>query len=503
MSTFGSLDIARKAMTATQKSIDVTGHNIANANTKGYTRQRLQVVSIEPQVGYSRFSSATKGASGAGVEVVTVDQIRNPFLDRQFRNENSLHKEWSTKAENLSYVESLFDELSDKGLLNSMNEFTASIQEASKNPVSRENRTNMLQNALKLTETINHYASQLSEKQIEQNQSIKIVAGKINDIALTISDINIQISRYELSGQKANDLRDKRNELLDELSSMVPVETQEDGNGNFKVSIKGNPSQLLVNHDQVTSLSVIQNKTNPMNGEVNSLNEIYWDNGITKVDIIGGSLKAYMDLRDGNTPQNIGIPYLNEQLNRFTSALANSFNSVHASGWTMLDTNTGTISQTGINFFVAPKDSLGNPLPITALNITINPDIVSNSYKIALSSNEIVNDYEKANNKNAVALAQIFSKADIPDIGGFNTFIESFVGEIGVEASHTINRVSGQQSLLDSIDQQRQSISGVSLDEEMTNLMQYQHSYTAAARMITAIDEMIDVLINRTGMVGR
>lgn len=503
MSTFGTLDIARKALSATQKSIDVTGHNIANANTTGYTRQRLQVVSIEAQVGYSRYSTAVKGVTGGGVDVVTVDQIRNPFLDRQYHNENSLYQEWSTKAESLAYVESLFDELSGLGISNAMNEFSASIQEVSKNPVNKENRTNMLQNALKLTETLNHYASQLADKQKEQDQSVSVVAGQINDITETIADINIQIERYELSGQKANDLRDKRNELLDQLSTFIPIETQENSTGQLRVIMRDNPLQSLVEHDQATSLIVKKDMTNPMTGEANSLNNVYWGDGTTLANITGGSLKAYIDIRDGNSPTNIGIPYLNSQLNRFATAFSESFNEVHQSGWTMLDSNSGIVSATGVSFFTSPKDSLGVQIPLTALNITVNPDVIENSYKIALSSEEITDDYEKANNKNAIELVKLFAKTDIQDIGGYNTFLESFVGEIAVEASHTTNRVSGQKSLLDSIDQQRQSISGVSLDEEMTNLMQFQHSYSAAARMITTIDEMLDTLINRTGTVGR
>ena len=169
----------------------------------------------------------------------------------------------------------------------------------------------------------------------------------------------------------------------------------------------------------------------------------------------------------------------------------------------MLDTNTGVVSKTDVSFFTSPKDLLGAPTTLTALNITVNPDIVSNVYNIALSSKEITTELGKSNNEAALKLAKLFSSTSIPDIGGYNTFIESFVGEIAVEVSHIENRVNGEKSLLDSISQQRQSVSGVSLDEEMTNLMKYQHSYTAAARMITTIDEMLDVLINKTGTVGR
>jgi len=491
MSTFGGLDIARSALTATQKSIDLTGHNIANANTEGYTRQRLQVVSVAAQVGYSRYSTAVKGVTGGGVEIVTVDQIRNPFLDRQYHDEN------------ISYIEGLFDELSGTGITKSLSDFSASVQEVSKDPTSKDNRTNMLQNALKFTETLNHYAAQLTDKQTELDQSVSVVVGEINDYASNIADLNSQIERYELSGQKANDLRDQRNQLLDELSSLVPIETQENSKGQLRVTIQGNTAQSLVEHDTATSLVVLKDKTNPATGEANALNSVYWADGTTKTEITGGSLKAFIDLRDGNSPADIGVPYLIDQLNEFATAFSESFNAVHEAGWTMLDTNTGVVSKTDVSFFTSPKDLLGAPTTLTALNITVNPDIVSNVYNIALSSKEITTELGKSNNEAALKLAKLFSSTSIPDIGGYNTFIESFVGEIAVEVSHIENRVNGEKSLLDSISQQRQSVSGVSLDEEMTNLMKYQHSYTAAARMITTIDEMLDVLINKTGTVGR
>lgn len=500
-STFGGFEIATRALTAAQKSIDVTGHNIANANTAGYTRQRLSTSALEPSAGYSRFANSVKGNTGGGVEIKTVDQIRSPFLDRQYRNENSLHKEWSTRSENLSFIETMFDELDDSGLSKAFNEFSASIQEASKNPVNKENRTNMMQNALKLTETMNHYATQLFDKQAEMDQAVSVVAGQVNDITTNIADLNIQIQRYELAGQKANDLRDERNTLLDKLSEFVPIEAQENSAGQLTITMKGNPGQFLVKHDQITKLTVSKTVTNPMNGEANALNGVTWEDG-TPAEITGGSLKAYLDLRDGNTSDNMGIPYMSKQLDRLAAGIASSFNALHESGWTMMDPANSLGSQTGILFFTAASggSGTGGGGAITARNITVNPDIVENSYLIALSSAEITSDYNKTNNNNGLGMAKLFSKADIPDIGGYESFFQSFIGEIAVETSHTDTRVSGQQSLVASIEEQRQSVSGVSLDEEMTNLMQYQHSYAAAARMITAIDQMLDVLINKTGV---
>ncbi len=500
MSTFGTLDIARRGLIAAQKAIDVTGHNIANANTPGYTRQRLELQNIEAKVAYGRFSQVTRGISGRGVEVVTVDQIRNPFLDRQFRRENSLMNEWSTKSQGLSYVEALFDELSDTGLSKAMNDFVSSLQEVSKNPVNREYRTNMMQNAIKMTETINHYANQLLDMQKEQDSAISITVGRVNDIVVSISDLNSQIERYEMSGQKANDLKDKRNLLLDQLSGLVAINVTENSKGHVKINLSGEAPVTLLEHVSVNKLVLSKDVENPITGQANDLFSVRLENQPEQINFSGGNLKAYFDLRDGNTNTEIGLPYFNSQLNRFVDAIATEFNAVHESNWTMMDSGSGLASITGISFFT---DENGNTNALNSLNIKINPTIINNSYNIALSSTEILNDYDKNNNAGAIELINLFNKSDIPDVGGYYTFVESFIGEIAVEASHSETRLQGQQHLLNSIDIQRQSVSSVSLDEEMTNLIKYQHSYTASARMITVIDEMIDLLVNRTGIAGR
>ena len=172
MSTFYGLDVARRALMVSQKAIDVTGHNIANAETSGYTRQRLVTASVEPATGATRFLMAGQGQTGGGVTIRTVDQIRSPFLDRQYRNESTRTAQWATRADQLAYVEGLFDELSGTGLSDALSDFSASLQEVSKNPINKEHRTNLLQTATNLTDIFGHFSSQLVEMQNDQDQEI-------------------------------------------------------------------------------------------------------------------------------------------------------------------------------------------------------------------------------------------------------------------------------------------------------------------------------------------
>lgn len=496
MSTFFGLDIARKALSVSQKGIEVTGHNIANADTVGYSRQRLTTVSVQPASASGRFVSAGREQAGGGVMILSIDQIRSPFLDRQYRNENMRTSEWSIRSDHLNYVEGLFDELSGTGLSDALNRFAVSMNELSKNPVNKEFRTNLLQTASNLADTFGHFASQLAEKQMEQDGEIVVTAGQINDIADSIVDLNLQIAKYELSGQKANDLRDRRNLMLDNLSSLTAYTLDHTAEGSIQVRIGG---ELLVDHDTARYLSAPQTVDNPIDGVPASLHALTWEDSGEPVGITGGSLKALIDLRDGDTSDRIGMPYLCAQLDLLARGIAESINAVHSTGWTFPADANGNVSNTGNPFFATSDGSS----VFTASNFAVDPRIVQDVYQIATSLVEIADGTQSGNNGNVLRMMDLFDSRNIPGIGSYNGFLDSLAGEIAVETAHSKNRLSGQEALLESLGLQRQSISAVSIDEEATQLIRYQHSYAAAARLITAIDEALDILVNKTGIVGR
>ncbi|MDD2457527.1 MAG: flagellar hook-associated protein FlgK [Eubacteriales bacterium] len=493
-STFSGFDIARKALSVSQKAMDVTGHNIANANTPGYTRQRLVVASVEATGIQSRFAVSERGAVGGGVEAVTVEQIRNAFLDRQYWRENATSSELTARSEHLAYVESVFDELSGTGLSNALAKFSASVQEVAKNPVSPEFRTNLVQNAQILTETFNHAASQLLDKQTDLDQTIAAQVLQVNDIAVTLADYNGQIARYELSGQRANDLRDKRNALLDELSGLVQFTAVETGEGKLQVYIgdSSEPDNLLVSHTTSRSLSATATLANPLNSSGPNLLAVTWSDG-PSLDLSSGSLKGLFDLRDGAAADAIGLPYLASQLDELAQGIATAFNIQHQAGYTL--TNP---SATGGNFFSGTG----------AADLAVDAAILADINTIALAGDPVTFSSSGTpdalgDNVNALRMGDLFTSQTIPDIGSFSGFLGTFIGSLAIETAHTDSRLSGQQILVESIDQQRESVAGVSMDEEMTNLVRFEKSYAAAARLVTAIDEMLDVLINRTGVVGR
>lgn len=503
MSMFYGLEIARKGLTASQKGLEVSGHNIANASTPGYSRQRLSLNAVEPPTGYMKYSNGAKGRVGGGVNIITVDQIRNPFLDRQFRNEETRLNYYSGKADGLAYVEALFDELNNANLSDSIADFRASISEVAKDPTNREFRTNMLQNAIKMTETFQHYSNQLIDKQAEQNSQVSVLAGQVNDLSRSISDLNLQIASFELSGQKANDLRDQRNLYLDELSGLTDISYSYDNNDYLTVKIG---SDELLSHGNYTKIIAEPDAGNEaLDPTAPGLLALRWDDGTgtgaSDVVMSGGKIKAILDMRDGNTTDNLGIPWVLNQLNDLASTMAIQFNDIHESGWTL--PNDGDPSETGIKFFAEPDEALPNH-GVTAGNFAVSDDIKNNVFLIAASS-EAVDPaiYNQGNSGNMDKMSAFFDKVDVPVIGSVSGFLKGILGNIAVEASQANNMLSSQNVLRDSISLQRESVSGVSLDEEMTNIIKFQHSYAAASRMITAIDQNLDVLINKTGLVGR
>jgi flagellar hook-associated protein 1 FlgK len=407
---------------------------------------------------------------------------------------------WSSRSDALGYIEQLFNETGDTGLSSSINNFFSSLQTLTTDPESEEYRTNVLQNANEMTDDFQHVASQLADKQADEDESVNVTVTQINDAAKNIADLNDQIFRYELSGNKANDLRDQRNNLLDTLSGLTDISCSEDSDGEVSVAIGG---KTLVDRTTVHALQATQTQANPIAG-LGNLYAVTWadytepDGSPSPVTVTSGSLKAYLDMRDGNSGTDIGIPYLMNGLNMLAAGITSAVNAVNSQGWTLPDDSNGNVSATGVNFFT---ETTG--VPVTASNFSVDAAIKSSVYNIATAGSQVTSSDLRGDNTNALQLAGLQNKTDIPVIGSIEGYEKGYVAGIGEETAHTNRMRDNEQTLVDSLENQRQSISGVSVDEEMTNLVKYQHAYAASARVITAIDEYLDTLINKMGMVGR
>jgi flagellar hook-associated protein 1 FlgK len=222
---FYGLEIAKSGLYVSQKGLTLSGNNIANANTEGYTRQRLVINSIYS----STLSRLHIGQTiGGGADVKQIDQIRSAYVDKQLRSEYADLGQWSTRYSELEYISAVLNETTDTASLTSaLSDFYDSIRSLSNDADSLEMRTNVQEKAKKLCETFNYYYNQLVDQQNSYNDSMQATVTSINTLLTGIADYNKQIYAYELGGQSANELRDERNLLVDKLSQLVNIDYSE------------------------------------------------------------------------------------------------------------------------------------------------------------------------------------------------------------------------------------------------------------------------------------
>lgn len=492
---FYGLEIARRGLNVNQQAMKLTGHNISNAGTEGYTRQRLVIESLYPNT-KSRFGHGL--TVGGGADVTKIDQVRSQYIDRQLRDEYASLGQWDKRSEEMQFIETILNETAETGTINSaLADFYDSLAKLTTEADSEEVRTVVQQNGIRLCQTLNYYYDQLVDLQNSYNDAMSVTVDTINDLLTGIASYNEEITGYELSGQHANELRDSRNMLLDQLSQLVNISYSEDAAGRLSVSVDGT---VLVDHITTTLLEAVPDQTGVVSGEP-GFYSIYYEGTTTDFAYSGGELQAYKDLRDSNAAGNMGVPYLLSSLNTLAQSLAQEFNTVHQTGYT-IPIGAGA-SLTGIDFFEVP---VGGYADITAGDLSLSAEVLANVRNIAASGAPIdltASDTQEGNNEVALQLYALTSSTTLGTIGSFTDYLKSFVVEVGVSSAGAQDTAKSQNIIIGNLETRKESISGVSIDEEMINLISYQYAYSAASRVLTAIDDALDVLINGTGRVGR
>ncbi|MDF2546586.1 MAG: flgK [Anaerosolibacter sp.] len=530
-STFFGFNIARSGLFASQRALDITGHNISNANTPGYTRQRLNVTSSNPMT-----LPGGQGMIGTGVDTHSIQQMRDQFLDFKYRQENTTSGQWDTRAGSLQQIEAILNEPSDSGIRQVMDEFYTALQELSKgnNADNLTVRAQVRQRGIALSNTLNHMYTQLKDMQKNMDFEVKTTVDQINGYAEQIANLNKQIFQFELDGSHANDLRDQRNLLVDQLSELVDIEVQESTDGKFKIAINGIGLVSHFNHEKLVTVKRTTEKNYVDNKD---LLDVKWENG-SSFSCRSGKLKGILDMRDNMNGNEKGIPYYMDQLNKFTTVFAARFNQQHRLGYGLSGADDG------IDFFNYPNGALNDvTAAVNALGTSdeekiakfeaansgmtvfkvgtswyetsiINADQINISTAIESNLNNIAAALSNSggapplsglpgDGSNALALLDMRHDVGMFTWGSPDDYFKSLISNLGVDAQEAIRMTDNQQVLLNQINNSRQSISGVSLDEEMANMVKFQHSYNASARMITTIDEMLDKIINGMGVVGR
>lgn len=474
-STFFGLEMGRRALFTEQRALDITGHNIANANTEGYTRQVADMTATLPYTVPAFNSPVTPMQVGTGVEISQIKRIREGFLDTQIRKETTTLGYWESKQYALKKIEVILREPSDNGLRTVMDKFWGSMQELSKNPESEGVRALVRETGVTLANTFNQLSKQLTDLKTDADTSIGIKVGEANNYASQINALNKEISVLQAAGQNANDLRDKRDLLIEKLSKLMNITYSEDAAGIVTVTVGG------VNYvDATTAVTGIINTINKT-GLGATLNWTLPPAG--PVTITGGEIFGLNEVYTTITTN-----YLTD-LDNLASTFAAEVNALHSAGFGL-----GAVPPTGNNFFA------GGP-PITAANIQVAAPILADLKNIAAAKTAAGSPGDGGN---ALAMAQLKQKLTMSaGTVTFDDFYRSLASRLGVQSQEAIRMSDNQDFLLNQLKNNRNEISGVSLDEEMTNMVRFQQSYNAAARLVTAMDEMIDVVVNRMGLVGR
>lgn len=649
-SSFMGLSTAISGLYANKKALDTVGHNVSNMNTKGYTRQQVNHAS-------NSYDKTPAGELGTGVHVSEIRQIRDQFLDVKYREQAEQSGYYTARSSVFEQVQEIFNEVGGNGIQDVSAGFWNQWDELSKNPENLTNRALLKQNAQAYIDTVNHVNSQLDDLQRNLNKNIEQAVDRINEISSELASMNEKIIKEEVNYGGANDFRDRRNLLLDELSTLVPIEVNEVSSGAVNVTVGGkhlvqtifsskmmaipkkssyvdvcwdefenlsdNPNVNLdvgngksgmlkglidarghvdstimgkgngsINNDvdlrfigdktqltkaQGAKMDELQNgvkseledyQLNPTMSQdstktFNTIGELkeYIDSGafsnkeghqklilmtngtidigtnasvkhekLAELGALGVSVSIIGDVNDrnlldiaeatggkvfdinkmdeanflrslasetnGSASKEMGdvgdftevIPSMKQKLNAYVNTLARNINYLHEKGYD-LEGNKGE------SFFTRTKGEL----PLQAGNIQINTKFnEANGLNLIAASDTLE---ERGNGKIAEEINELREKHLFSDLTS-DGYYRDMTSEMGVKAKQAVSMRDNFYSLQGQADNKRQRISGVSMDEEMSLMMKYQHSFTANSRMVNVIDQMLDKLINGTGRVG-
>lgn len=463
---YGIMTVASHTLLTHQKAIDVTGQNISNVNTPGYSRQR---VVLEPNTPIYQ----QPGQMGTGVNAAAIERVYDRFIGSQINSKNQDAGRWDAQESALQRIEIIFDETDGIGLQNAMSTYWNSWQDLVSNPSGYTERVALLTSGEVLTSTVNDMAQNLTQMQQDFDRQIVGSLDDVNRLAYEISSLNQKIGEVEVAGQNSNDFRDQRDLLLKELSSIIDINAFEKDDGHVTVLV-GNGQPIV---DSSYSWSLVAEP----NG--NGLHDIAWadpNGGTTDItaSIRGGALKGWIEARD------VHIDDYMTRLDQLAAGLIADVNALHQNGFGL--TNDPSTGQpfTGTAFFSGGS----------AIDIGVHADVRNDVNRIAASSTAAGSP---GDNSNAVAIADLqYGLTMSSGSATFGDFYNSLVSDVGNHVRQASANNSFETAMLSQMEAYRESVSGVNLDEEMINLLKFQHAYEAAAKLITTADQMLETVMN-------
>lgn len=468
---YEAMDIARKALFANQIGIQVVSHNVANVNTPGYSRQVVELSESTPQ-------NFLPGQIGTGVDVTAIVRKVDQFLEGQLVTEGSSYGELKYSASALGQVEGMLDDTTGENLGKAITEFFNAWDDLANNPSGQAERQTVVSTAQALSSMFQRLDARLRTLQDSADSDVVSSTDEVNQIANQIAALNGRIKDAVGSRENPNDLMDQRSVLIQSLSEKINVTSVTDATGEVTIFVaNGRP---LVSGETAGELSAVPDSSN------DARNAVYLrmpgQSAATEFDITAeirsGELRAAVDFRDEYAAE------MQSRLDSLAYAVATDVNAVHTAGY-------GLDGTTGVNFFVpvAPSGAAGT--------IAVNDAVSADVGLVAAATEDPTAGGGVGDNRNALLLAglQDGKVASLGD-GTYNDFLAGLLGKIGADVKGVNQDLSYQQNIMDYLNGRRDEVSGVSLDEEMTNLMKFQRAYQAATKLITVTDDLLKQVID-------
>ena len=533
------LNTGLSALQAFQQALNVVQHNVANANTDGYTVQRADLTAVAPAT-YAPF-----GGIGRGVSLSRVEQLRDTFLDANIRKETQTAGKWEAQSNIYSQIETVFGEPGTKAFASVMGKFWSSWQNVSNDPTNMSFRSTLQADASTMAASFNQIDSRLKILQTYTNDEIKSNVNTVNSAAREIASLNKQINAVEYQGVPANDLRDQRNLLIDKINKILPVTVTENTNGTANVYVNGEALVMTTRSQEILTV--------PRAGDAAGLVDLKWKDAGAIITPKDGTIAGLLEMRDTVIPRDIS------QMNTLASGIISKVNEVHRSGMgldgsssiTGSKTFTGTLvangsfqlNGTNINVFAGDDlNTITQRVNAEEATTGVHASVANNKLVFGLTATDgrsidvtadpdsvmlnlgIVNNFFAGTGAGDIAVDPVI-KGDLTKIAAsgtgapgdttisdaimnlkdanniqsdsmtFDGYYNAVIADLGVHTEEATNANTNQGVVLDQLEQMRQSVSGVSVDEELTKMMQYQRGYEAAAKFINIVDGLLDTLI--------
>ncbi len=463
------MNTGRTGMVAAKSAIATAGHNITNANTEGFSRQRVETAAEVPLTGYG------KSQIGAGTKIQRVSRMNDEYLEKQIRNAGREVAHFEERGMALKQTEDIFNEMGGEGLNRIMARFFNEFRKLGNDPDNEAIRQSVREAAQSMVNDFKRLRKEVDEVRKHIDSRLEGYTREINALSEEIRDLNLKISAAEIAGAPANDLQDKRDLALKKLGSYMDLSMHKDDDGNFYVDVRG--VGPLVSGPVAEKFSVYRSPADDQGKPENALDLATSGSATARVthQVKGGKVGALLDVRDR------ALSTVQQRLDELAFNVSQAVNEIHRQGFT----RDGAV---GVDFFKVPVATeraaeyldLSDAVKFNVNNIAAaaEPDAPGDN-RIAIAISGIQNMRLMNNGKSTV-----------------DDYYNSIISDIGVAASSNKNSLNQSRDIQTQLNTMRETLSGVSIDEETMNLMQFKQAFDASAKVIQVADEMLDTVLS-------